>query len=209
MKSQKPHASGRSLTKLVAKISIWVAALAGVLGLVVTVSQFVQKRNELPLQQYYATLSDDCLKTFFKDGLIESPDGKPISAQDVPSVGFSNAVRASIDAISEGKPRTINVATFLVLKNVSSVEAKEIVLSGPVALGSATHILPGTAIAICVRYASMTGEKQQIDLSTYKFVPERGSSNSAEIDSYAQVKARPAHDSRSCTVLGSPPTEKE
>ena len=210
VKSQKPHQAGSSLPKLVAKISAWVALVAGIIGLAAKVSQIIQKHNEVPLQQYYATLSGDCLKTYIDDGLIDSPDpdGKKLSARPVASVGFDSAVRASFKAIAEGKPRTIDESTFLVLKNVSRNEAKEIVVSGPEASGSATHIPPGAAIAISLRYASMTGENRHINLSKYEFVPERGGSKSVDIDLYDQSVARQVSPSNSCSVLGYVPIKK-
>jgi hypothetical protein len=205
IKSSGAKKESQPRKELIVKIGAWVAVVSGVVGLAVTARQFIGEHNSVPLQQYYATLSDDCLNDFFKTGLIDGPGGAQIPAEYVRSIGFGDVVRTSIREISQGKPRTIDEATFLVLKNVSPEEAKEVNFFGQDIVGSETHFMSGSVMAICVRYASTTGEKKKIEPTAYEFVPEQGSRKRITIESYDENKTRQASASKSCSMLGYPP----
>jgi hypothetical protein len=209
VKTSKPNTQSRSRKKLIAKITAYIALISAIAGLIATARKYIREYNYVPVQQYYATLKGDCLNSFLRTGEIDAPGGSQVAPEYVTTMGFGDAVRTSIDEISSAnKPRTIDEATFLVLKNVSSDEAKEIRLFGTDHIGTLTHFTSGSTVAICVRYASTTGQKETLELSTYEFVPERGSAKRVTIDPYDEKKVRQASAAKSCEILGYPPTKR-
>ena len=209
LKASKANTRTHSSKKLITQIGVYVALISGIAGLVATARKYIREYNYVPLQQYYATLSGDCLNSFIRTGLIDAPGGSQVSAEFVTSMGFGDSVRTSVNEITQAnKPRTIDQATFLILKNVSSDEAREIRLFGQNLIGSEKHFMPSSTMAICVRYASMTGQRNTVNVDAYEFVPERGSVRRVQIDPYDENKSRQVSAAKSCTVLGYPPAHR-